>query len=121
MKKLFLILMLFLLPFQYTWAMVTNYDTHDAEGSQAHFGHHGHQTSENHHDATDLADDNESGTHTSINHDHFGFLHISCGEVLSHDLPIFVPESKQFSIQYFFNPHPPPANALERPNWVAAV
>jgi hypothetical protein len=124
MKKFFLIVMLFLLPFQYTWAMVASYDTHGTQDTDVHFGHHEHQPMANHHDNTDLADDNESNTHTQTSnksHDHFGFLHMSCGEVLSHDLPIFVPESKQFSTQYLFNSHPPPANALERPNWTVSV
>ena len=123
MKKLFLILMLFLLPLQYTWAMVASYDTHGAQDTQAHFGHHEHQATENHTDSIDLAGDNEgnANTQTAKIHDHFGFSHMSSGEVLSHDLPIFVSEAKQFSIQYLFTYHSPPNYQPERPNWITPV
>jgi hypothetical protein len=127
-RKIFLIFMLFLLPLQYTWAMAANYDIHNAQDSEAHFGHHEHQSSENHHnttdlDTSDLADDNEGDTNTQTAkcHIHCGFLHLSCAEVLSHDLSIFAPESKKFSIQYLFNYHSPPIYQPERPNWLAAV
>lgn len=116
--------MLFLLPLQYTWAMVANYDTHDAEDSEIHFGHHEHQTPvhqtiDNH---TDLAGDTkgDSKTQTSNSHEHFGFLHMSSGEILSYELPIFAPEAKQLSFDYLFSYHTPPSYQPERPNWIAA-
>ena len=128
-RKIFLIFMLFLLPLQYAWAMAANYDTHHDQDSQVHFGHHEHQPSENHHDTTDLdttddlAGDNQSDTNTKTTkiHDHFGFLHLSCGEVLSHDLPSFTPETNQYLNQYTFSYHSPPTYQPERPNWLAAV
>ncbi len=135
-EKIFLIFMLFLLPLQYTWAIVANYDTHHAHDSQAHFGHHEHQTTlihetnheKNHSDIihsdlVDVASDNEGGTNTQAAkvHDHFGFLHLSCLELLSHDLPIFAFEAKQFSIQYLFTYHSPPNYQPERPNWITPV
>ena len=117
MKKLFLILMLFLLPLQYTWAMVASYDIHGAQETQAHFGHHEHQATEGH------AEKNKSdkNTQTAKIHDHFGFSHMSSCEVLSHDFPIFVSEAKQFSIQYLFTYHSPPNYQPERPNWISPV
>ena len=123
MKKFFLILMICLLPYQFAWAMVAGYDTHDAQDTQAHFGHHEHQATENHTDSIDLAGDNEGDTNTQTakSHVHCGFLHLSCGEVLSHDLPIFVSETKQFSIQYLFTYHSPPNYQPERPNWISPV
>ena len=129
MKKIFLIFMLFLLPLQYAWAMAANYDTHNAQDSQAHFGHHEHPSSESHHDTTvfdttdDLADDNKSDTNTQPAkcHIHCGFLHLSCAEVLSHGLPGFTPETNLYLNQYAFNYPSPPTNALERPNWLAAL
>lgn len=128
-KKCLLILMLFLLPLQYSWALAADYDMHNELDTHTHFGHHEHPSFENHHDTADLditdnlAGDNESDTNTQTtkNHDHFGFIHLSCGEVLSRDLPSFPPESKQFSIQHLFNNDSPPTYQLERPNWLAAV
>ncbi len=127
MKKLFIVAMLFLLPLQYTWAMVASYDAHGAQDIQAHFGHHQHQVLhqalDSHTDSNDLADNHKSGKNTQEAkiHDHFGFLHMSSGELLSHDLPIFVSETKQLSIQYLFNYRSPPTYQPERPNWFAAV
>jgi hypothetical protein len=130
-KKIFLIFMLFLLPLQYTWAMVANYETHNAQDSQPHFGHHDHQNEPdasmnhkaNHSDIIDLAVDNEGDTNTQTAkiHDHFGFVHLSCLELLSHDLPNFSPETNQYLNQYTFNYYSPPANTLERPNWIASA
>ena len=123
MKQFFLILMMCLLPYQFAWAMVASYDTHGAQDTQAHFGHHEHQIAQSHTDNTDLADNNKSdkNTQTAKIHDHFGFLHMSSSEILNHDLPIFVSEAKQFSIQYLFTYHSPPNYQPERPNWIAPV
>ena len=123
MKKLFLIIMLFLLPLQYTWAMVASYDMHGAHDTEVHFGHHEHKVQYSHigqHDATGN-DQSDNNTQKAKVHEHFGFLHMSSGELLSHDLPIFVSAAKQFSIQYLFNHHSPPTYQPERPNWLTAV
>ncbi|TWI66423.1 hypothetical protein IP91_02237 [Pseudoduganella lurida] len=42
MKRLFLILLLALLPLQYAWAAAAAYCDHEA-GKRSHFGHHSHQ------------------------------------------------------------------------------
>lgn len=122
MKQCFLILMMCLLPYQFAWAMVASYDTHSKQDTQAHFGHHEHQSIDSHTDNTDLANDNKSDTKTQTTktHEHFGFLHMSSGELLSHDLPIFAPEAKQLSFQYLFTYYSPPNYQPERPNWLAA-
>ncbi len=123
MKKLLLILVMFLLPFQYTWAMVANYDTHSTHDSKAHFGHHEHQSVDNHFENIDAVGNNQTDTDTdnAKNHVHYGFLHLSCGVVLSQCLPVSLPEDNQYSNQYLFNYHSPPSNAPERPNWLAPV
>lgn len=123
MKKFFLILMMCLLPHQFAWAMVASYDTHGLLDTQVHFGHHEHQVQDSDadkHDSTDNAQSDKNTQKAKI-HEHFGFSHMSSGELLSHDLPIFVSEAKQFLIQYLFNHHSPPTYQPERPNWLAAV
>ena len=42
MKKLLLILLLTILPIQYSWSMAAVYCQHESE-TTSHFGHHGHQ------------------------------------------------------------------------------
>ncbi|MDP3141963.1 MAG: hypothetical protein Q8M52_09850 [Methylotenera sp.] len=123
MKKLFLIIMMFLLPYQYAWAMVANYDTHQVKGTQSHFGHHEHQADavKSHISDVDSASKTDGDTQTSKNHVHYGFCHMPCGELLNQTLPAFEPIGSHFSSRYLFNYHSPPASALERPNWIAPV
>ena len=123
MKKLFLIMMMFLLPLQYTWAMVASYDTHSPQDTQAHFGHHEHQSSDNHNSNNDLVDADETGksAQTAQNHVHYGFSHLSCGEVLGYELPIFDLAKPLLLSHYLFNHHSPPSYQPERPNWIAPV
>lgn len=132
MRKFFLIAMIFLLPHQYAWAMVANYDVHDihqhnTHAVQPHFGHHEHHTSLN--DVIVHADDKESqaldnknvNSQADGNHVHYGFSHLSCGEVLSYSLPIFEAANVQFLSQYSLVYHAPTANTLDRPKWLQPI
>ena len=136
MRKLFLILMMCLLPFQFAWAMVASYDTHGVRDTGEHFGHHAHELDvvEINLTALDLAqsdltkisdtlnaDQNDSDTSTSKNHVHYGLLHMSCGELIYQTLPVFESIGSHFSSQYLFSYHAPVYNALDRPNWSASV
>ena len=146
MRKLFLILMMCLLPYQFAWAMVASYDTHGVKDTGEHFGHHAHEV-----DAVEInlvaldldqadlaqlksvqldlvqlsdtlnADKNDSDALTSKNHVHYGLFHMSCGELLYQALPVFEPIGSHFSSQYLFSYHAPVSNALDRPNWSASV
>ena len=131
MRKLFLILMMCLLPYQYAWSMVASYDTHGARDTGEHFGHHAHEVDAVKIDLTQLdlakisdtlnADQNDSDTSTSKNHVHYGLFHMSCGELIYQALPVFEPIGTHFSSQYLFSYHAPISNALDRPNWSASV
>ena len=146
MRKLFLILMMCLLPYQFAWAMLASYDTHGARDTGEHCGHHAHELDPveinltaldlaqadiaqfksfrldlvQHSDALN-ADKNDSDTSTSKNHVHYGLFHMSCGELIYQTLPIFEPIGSHFSSQYLFSYHAPVCNALDRPNWAAPV
>ena len=136
MRKLFLILMMCLLPYQFAWAMVASYDTHGVSDTGEHFGHHAHEVDAVKIDLTPLdmvqadlvqlsdtlnANQNDSDTSTSKNHVHYGLFHMSCGELLYQVLPVFEPIGSHFSSQYLFSYHAPVSNALDRPNWSAPV
>ena len=131
MRKLFLILMMCLLPYQYAWSMVASYDTHGARDTGEHFGHHAHEVDAVKIGLTQLdlakisdtlnADQNDSDTSTSKNHVHYGLFHMSCGELIYQALPVFEPIGTHFSSQYLFSYHAPISNALDRPNWSASV
>ena len=136
MRKLFLILMMCLLPYQFAWSMVANYDTHGVKDTGVHFGHHAHELDAVEIDLIQLdlaqsdltkindtlnADQNDSDTSTSKNHVHYGLFHMSCGELIYQALPVFEPIGSHFSSQYLFSYHAPISNALDRPNWSASV
>lgn len=115
--------MLFLLPLQYTWAMVSSYDSHNLQDVQAHFGHHEHQPVDNHNGNIDLTNvqDSDKSIQSAQNHVHYGFFHLSCGEMLGHELPIFGSTNSQLLSYYLFNYDAPPSYQPDRPNWIAAV
>ena len=131
MRKLFLILMMCLLPYQFAWSMAASYDTHGVSDTGVHFGHHAHEVDAVEIDLTQLdlvqlsdtlnADQNDSDTSTSKNHVHYGLFHMSCGELIYQTLPVFEPIGSHFSSQYLFSYHAPISNALDRPNWSASV
>jgi hypothetical protein len=57
MKRVFLILLLVMLPFQFSWAIAGTYCAHE-EAAAPHFGHHVHQ-----HDDTRDGDTRDDGKH----------------------------------------------------------
>ncbi len=127
MKKLLLILFMFLLPLQMTWAAVANYETHTTHESDDHFGHHEHQVDTADMASVDTSDDEASDKNlnvdkaNTINHVHYGFTHLSGDIEFSQYLPNFSPQIYRYLSLYLFSYHAPPASALERPNWFAAI
>lgn len=126
MRKLFLILMMCLLPYQFAWSMAATYDTHGVKDTSVHFGHHAHEVDAVELDLVQLSDtlnanQNDSDTSTSKNHVHYGLFHMSCGELMYQALPVFEPIGSHFSSQYLFSYHAPVSNTLDRPNWSAPV
>jgi hypothetical protein len=120
-KKLLLIIMLFLLPLQYTWAMVASYDLHDAQDTEVHFGHHEHPADENHIDHIDLSGDEETNKQAANCHVHLGFSHLSCSELIGYALPVFDQQAVHLSTPYLFTYHSSPSYQPERPNWALLV
>ena len=120
MKKLFLILMMCLLPYQFAWAMVASYDTHGAHDNDVHFGHHEHLITSL---QPVMVDDTNQSTdsNTTENHLHLGFFHLSCGELMSHLLPVFEQQAVHFVTPYTFSYYSPPSAQPERPNWASLV
>lgn len=69
MKRLVLIFLLAVLPFQFSWAAAAAYCQHDGEKTVQHFGHHTHQ-----HDAqTDTPNETEPGVKF---HSDCGYCHL---------------------------------------------
>ncbi|WP_283441376.1 cation efflux protein, CzcI family [Noviherbaspirillum suwonense] len=74
MKKYLLILMLFALPFQYSWAAAAAYCQHETTHT-SHFGHHSH-----HHvaQAEKLAEKSDEKSKLATLDDDCGYCHLSC-------------------------------------------
>lgn len=125
MKKIFLIIILFLLPLQYTWAMVASYDTHDAQDhdtqdTEIHFGHHEHYSDVLTSDANSNQPDSQDAENLN-SHLHLGFFHLSCGELNGNVIPQFEQLTVHNITPYLFVYHSPPTFQPERPNWLLAV
>ena len=132
--------MMFLLPHQYAWAMVANYDVHDTDhhimqANKSHFGHHEHHDNLNNAKANLAIDSNlsdlgdgvkfqspdSSGKQSHHTHVHYGFCHLSCGEVSSYSLPVFEATIVQFLNQYSLVYRSPTSSTLDRPKWLQPI
>jgi hypothetical protein len=137
MKNFFLIMMMFLLPYQYAWAMVVTYDVHDtnhysSQVSEVHFGHHIHSQDLHNEDllSEDLThvhnkfehkDSKDTTNQECGKHFHSGFSHLSCGELLNASLLIFEVHVVQYINQYALVYQSPTPYALERPKWLQSI
>lgn len=115
MKKLLLILLLAVLPLQYTWAAAAVYCTHEQAPTAKHFGHHTH-----HHEAAGAKADSPEKTPGTDN---------DCGTCHMAAQPSFI-SAITLLIQPAAGPHAdhlPPrytshiAEGPQRPDWRALV
>ncbi len=74
MRKVLLILLLFALPFQYSWAAAAAYCQHGTTHA-THFGHHSHQHVAQ---AGEAADKSEEKAKMAALDDDCGYCHLSC-------------------------------------------
>jgi hypothetical protein len=114
MKRLFLILMLVVLPFQISWAAAASYCQHEQGKASQHFGHHDHK-----HNVSPSAkkDKSEPG---KIDPD-CGYCHLSSAYILPVTATpiLFVPDSMPVDIRFpSYLSHIP--DGLIRPDWQAA-
>lgn len=117
MKKLLLILLLTILPIQYSWSMAAVYCQHESS-KVTHFGHHGHQhqAQAGEHDGDDGDDGGQSKP---------GKLHGDC-EVCHHAVQLSLPGSDAVLAAAPVAAYAPPgalhyhsyiADGPPRPNW----
>jgi hypothetical protein len=79
-KKLIFILLLTLLPLQFSWAAVSMYCQHEQGKATQHIGHHLHK-----HEAAAGAQDNQDSP--SKVHNDCGYCHLACQATLMTDAP----------------------------------
>jgi hypothetical protein len=85
-KKLLIILMLLVLPFQFSWATVAVYCQHEQGATAQHFGHHNHQ----HHGKADQPDHKEklSQVHNDCGYCHAASPAFFFASLLLTDMPL---------------------------------
>lgn len=117
MRTLFLIFLMAILPFQFSWSAASSYCQHENTVKAAlHFGHHSHIHQ------IDPADQDSSSKHNKKNHLDCSFCHVS--HVVA-DLPLFPAASFQSRIEVnALNAVDSPlaytshiSNGLDRPDW----
>lgn len=114
MKRIFLILMMVVLPLQISWAAVTNYCQHEEGKASQHFGHHDHKHNISSSGKQDKSDPGKIDADC-------GFCHLSCAYIISATATpiLFFPDSTPVDIPLFsYLSHIP--DGLIRPDWQAA-
>ncbi len=110
MKRLLLILLLTILPLQYSWAVAAVYCQHE-QGTAAHFGHHGHQHQAQAGD--DGADKNTSSKHGDCEVCH----HAVQASVPAADAVLTAAPAAAFAPAGTLRYHSYIADGPPRPNW----
>ena len=115
MKRLLLIFLLVVLPFQMSWAAVTGYCQHEEGKAAQHFGHHEHK----HHASSE---NQSSKSKFGMNDTDCGYHHLSCANLISthQSQTIFSNPSTPVEVQlHFYRSHIP--EGLARPDWRRAI
>lgn len=110
MKRLVLMLMMLMMPLQFTWAAVNAYCQHETSAAAQHFGHHDHK----HAQSAEKDDSTPGKVHSDC-----GYCHLAqtCAAVPAVSMPAFVcdgmavgPQS-EIPLSYF-------SDGPERPKWM---
>jgi hypothetical protein len=117
MKRVTLLAILLILPFQFTWAAVSIHcNHHDAGQLDSHFGHHDHEHAAELHDEPQ-APSSDVDFGVGLDHDHFGNtlgLHAALSLTA-------VPSAFLYRLLSTAPPHDFATSEPERPNWSPAA
>jgi hypothetical protein len=113
MKRFLAIILLALLPLQFSWAAVAGYCQHESEVTVNHPGHHSHD-----HQAADKHEPvKNSGSSTGVDHD-CATCHLGCSAALASDLTASMTATdRDHPFDYRFQPSRSLAERPERPQW----
>lgn len=113
-RRYFVLLLLFLLPFQSLWAAAASYCQHENDTTTQHFGHHEHECQA-------VADEGE-GTGLSTGEQDCNYCHLGCAKPLSqHTVAMLAAPTLTVSSSppRTYRSHIPAG--IERPNWSLAA
>jgi hypothetical protein len=114
MKRLFLVLLMFLLPAQFAWALAGSYCTHEQTPGISHFGHHFH---------AHQAQSDDGSSQSSLK------LHPDCSSCFASTVGVLQANIPTFDLSQATVAHPQSILLLpsalpaepERPKWPLAV
>ncbi len=114
MKRYLTIILLVLLPLQFSWAAVVGYCQHESEVTVTHLGHHSHD-----HQAADLHESGKDGVAAAgFDHD-CATCHLGCAAAMTSDLKTPMAATDCYHpFDYRFNPSRALTERPERPQWL---
>jgi hypothetical protein len=118
MKRVFLVILILLLPLQLSWAAVASYCQNEVSQARVHFGHHEHKTSQQ---PVSMKDHVSKG---AVDNDtECGFCHLSCCKSVTAYTQLKLPADFNLAayplIPSDFSSHI--AEGPEKPNWQLAA
>lgn len=119
MRRRLILLLLLVLPFQLSWAVVAGYCQHESEISTRHPGHHEHKHQANVSNASDASHSSvpDSSSVGSVDND-CGTCHAGCGMAPFTTAEMALTRRVSLAIPWRCALHSSPPNAQpERPNW----
>jgi cytochrome c5 len=118
MKRLFLVLLMLVLPLQFTWAMAASYCGHETEVKVSHPGHHDHMHDHQHEPVADkdVPDDGQAEVDSDCHvcHGHGTPALMVAPSVPAHTVapPVSPDGSDRFADRFVETPHRPPLHSL---------
>ncbi len=113
MKRYLAIILLVLLPLQFSWAAVAGYCQHESEVTANHLGHHSHD-----HQAADQHEPVKDGASSAEAHHDCATCHLGCSVALASDLTTpTAATDRDYPFDYNVNPSLALTKRPERPQW----
>jgi hypothetical protein len=113
MKRFLAIILLALLPLQFSWAAVAGYCQHESEVTANHLGHHSHD-----HQAADQHEPVKDGASSAEAHHDCATCHLGCSVALASDLTTpTAAADRDYPFDYNVNPSLALTKRPERPQW----
>jgi len=119
MKKLLAIILLVLMPLQFSMAAVSSYCEHEANSSESHPGHHSHQhENENNETVASDSDAKKTSSSSGVHHD-CASCHMGCLAFVINNISSIISKSDQtISFGYLKNSSRVNFERPERPQWL---
>jgi len=120
MKRFILLLLLTVLPFQMSWAVVTGYCQHEEGKAAQHFGHHEHKHDASSGNKQNKGNDKKSGF--AFNDADCGCHHLCCATIISPEHRQLSFSQNSASVEFHLSPYQShfPDSPL-KPDWRHAI